>query len=809
MQRQNGIIQQQINRINAAIGALDGVNNAVPAAMKRTCNFKGRKDPGIAETVLSHITDPGDLVGDAFIGTNSFGIASIAAGCRFKGSELDNYTYAVDKALFTVCDFAKLQEDFDKIKAECMDEIMSLYETSCCGKRNYISKLHFDPEGEEGFSTPEYYNPTKHRDIENNETIIMAAPCPVCGNRRKVFEKVDERKIKECDKLDTSRFPRHHLIDNSRINITSAHNADLYDRNFSKRAQYALLKIQDAILKLPASVERDLLEQCLVASLTLARICQYGSGSEYIYQVMRKQAQEKNVWEIFEDKYNSFVEFKKLYADQQFTDISSDNCDMQLVNVDYREMLGKNKNVFSVLYTDPPYTDQVPYLERSQLYRDWLHAFYDPDDKYVLSDDMLEKEIVVSNAPSRYNKSGMVQYEQDIDEMFGKSYEALKDYGLLVMTLKLGSKKYLSVLAKYIELAKKNGFEYLIRYCIDKNDPTLRKQAAIKNTMANEILIFFIKLPAADRYWYIGDSNMEFEITKHLYNELKGTEDKSLLLSECVNIIQNMLKHSYNVIADDDTIARIRRVISENFYISNTSYVYIDPNQLYLQVEDNTDLFAKLYDTIPVIIRGFDADKGFTLEDLYFEIINKLFNGNSNAVNQLIETSDHEAEIRVLLDNYCEMDDKKKYHIKKVKNIASEDAVDVSSMDAYEFEDLIKKLFEAKGYYDVIRIGGAGDRGIDVMAKKKIDGEEHGFIVQCKRWIGNVSGTPIQRLHSMMIQMAPTINHAICVTTSNYTPDAQKEAKGTGVQLINGYDLIEELDRYFPGKYYHGALQII
>ena len=345
-----------------------------------------------------------------------------------------------------------------------MTQIMNLYATECCGKKNYISKLHFDPEGENGFDEPEYYHPTPHRDITDNESIILAYPCPICGSKKKIFENMDMEKIEAINKLDTSLFPRHHLIANSRINITSKHDADLYNRNFSKRAQVALLSLQDAINELPPCIERDVLEHSLVASLTLARTCQYGSGSEYIYQVMRKQAQEKNVWELFSDKVNSFIKYKKQYENLQVNDISDDENPITLQNIDYRVLLSEHKDFFDVIYTDPPYTDQVPYLERSQLYRDWLHAFYDNDNSFLLSKEMLQNEVVVSDAPARAEaKSGIIQYYNDINEMFKCFYSALKPNGHVVLTIKLGSNKYLLTLAEYIKLARKNGFEYITK----------------------------------------------------------------------------------------------------------------------------------------------------------------------------------------------------------------------------------------------------------------------------------------------------------------------------------------------------------
>lgn len=813
MNRNKQALKNERNLISSAVSPLDSMANTAPAVQKHTINFKGRKSSDIAGVVLSAITPSGGKVCDPFSGSCAFGIAAAQNGFNFFGSELDNYSFSVSKALFTKCNLQKLNEYFNKLKETCMPIIMDLYETQCCGKKNYIMKLHFDPEGENGFDDPEYYHPTVHRDITNNETIIMVAPCPICGNKRKIFENTDYDKIKYTKTLDTKRFPKHHLIENSRINITYTHDADKYDRNFTNRAQYALLTLQDAILTLPESPERDVLEQCLVASLTLARVCQYGSGSEYIYQVMRKQAQEMNIWCLFEDKFSSFVKYKRAYAELQSSDVTADDNIFTLQNSDYRDFLLKYDSYFDVIYTDPPYTDQVPYLERAQLYRDWLHAFYDKSDSFKLTDKMLSQEVVITNAPSRASsKSGTIQYYRDIDEMFAHFYNALKPDGRVVLTVKLGSNKYLLTLAEYIKFARKNGFEYITLKKVEKKDPTLRKQAAIKNTMMDEMLIFFTKLDEDSTYWYHGDTNLEVEITNHLYNKLKArlTETNTIMsLTECVSTTQQYLTHTYNILPNEAIQERIRRVIADNFAVTDDSLVYIDPNRIYLSAEKNTDLFAEFYDVIPVIIKNFDAEKGFTKEDLYFEIINAFFDGNENILDQIIETERHEAQINMLLDNYCVMDDDKRYYLKQYKSATNSEAQDVSSMDGYEFEDLIKSLLIKKGFYDVIRIGGAGDRGVDIMAKFKKDNVEEGYIIQCKRWIGNVGSTPIQRLHSMKTQMSQTIQHAICVTTSDYTSEGKAVAKNTDVEIINGIALMDELNQYFPGEYYHAALDII
>lgn len=796
----NGKISAEIlQKVNNAINSLGTLDNTVPASLKRTFNFKGRKSVDIAYQIISKLTDSTGSICDPFFGSGSFILAGAKNGSTVVGCELDNYTFDAFKTLIQKCNFQQLQKLFDKVQANCFTEIMEMYATECCGTKNFIDKLHFDPE------TNEYYNPSPHRDIEDGKTIVMVESCPHCGSRRKAFEKIDEEKIIETNRLDTSSFPNHYLIENSRINITAASGANRYDRNFTNRAKAALLLLQKSINELPDCFERDILEHCLVASLPLARISQYGSGTEYIYQVMRLQAQEKNVWKIFESKYNAFIRFKKEFSYAQIDDIIANDKKIKLFNADYKDILSKSEyhESFDIIYTDPPYTDQVPFLERSQLFRDWLYKFY--DDKFVLNSEMLQSEIVVTNAPSRENKRNYEQYYSSIDEMFSLFYDSLKKNGLVILSIKLGANKYLKTLAEFINLARKNGFEFAVRLGVDKNDPSLRKQAAYRNTLSKEIIVCFVKLDEESRYWYIGQTNFEHEIVKILYSKLKNTLI-GLPLPECIKLIQNHLLRKYSIISDEKTLKKIQKVIKAEFYVATNSFVSINPDKLYLGNEDSIDLFAKLYDIIPVIIKSFDKEHGFSLDDLYFEIFTTLLNGNSNVLEQIISDPAHEAQIRSLLDNYCDSNDNR-YFLKKWKNIYNKDAKDISSMDGYEFEELIKRLLLKEGYTDVIRVGGACDRGVDLMAKKVIDGEEVGTIFQCKRWISNVGSAAIQRLHSMKIQLSPTISNAVCITTANYTVHAETEAKNTGVELINGSELLERLNRAFPGEYYHAALK--
>lgn len=784
-------VQEKLSKITTNVGDAE---NVVPNTMRKTINFKGRKSPLIAQKIMSTLSSGNELIFDPFSGGGSFIIASIRSGNRIITTEIDNYTYNADKALFEFIDETKLTEYFSIVETKCKDNVMNLYATSCCGVKNYISKLLYDPESDE------YFNPTPNREIKNGKNIILVENCPICKSRSKRFEKADWDKINSLNSVNTKRFPCRKYIENSRINITASTGADYYDRIFSQRNRIALLCIQDAINELKDSKERDFLEQVLVSCLSLARIAMYGSSTDILYHVVPHGAQEMNVWTLFNQKFNNFLKFKKEFKDIQVSDIT-DNSKYIFINSDYQDYLNAHKDIiFDMVYTDFPYTDQVPYLERNQLFRIWLETFYDKN-KYSLTKDMLEKEIVQTNARKRPEKQRIETYYSDIDTLFGLLYKHLRKDGLIVFTIKLGKEKYFKTYMEIVNLARKNGFEYTFRMEIEKSDPTIRKQSAYANTFINEIVVIFYKLNEQDRYWYFGNDNYEFLMTKKIYNYILASKD-NVTLSTAVSIVCNDLKSKYSHIPNELDISKIKQILEDNFIIYD-GIIHIDSNRLYLDIEDDADLYTKLYDLIPIYIGNLLKTEGkFVLEDIYFELVNSLCDGNPHTISQILENPQHQNDIKNLINNYCDIHNG--YYIEK-KNIIkpSATAIDISQLSGTNFELLVKRLLEADGYFNVNQVGGAGDLGVDIMASKLENKKIKHYIFQCKRWIANVGSDPIQRLFAERVRRK--LDYAVCITTSGYTPDGRNAAKDFDVDTLNGSQVMDLLNKYFPGEYYNGA----
>lgn len=786
-------VKQRLKRIKMAI---EDVPNTVPNEMRTTFNFKGRKSPEIAEKVIEAVCDSTDIIFDPFMGSGSFVYAAMGKVKKIYATELDNYTFNAVNALMSKVDMVKLGVLFDTVKDDVYKEIMALYETSCCGCRNYISKVLFDPEeGKEG-----YFNPSPNREIVDGKNIKLVEKCPVCGGKAKKFEEEDYKKLISLENINIDRFPKKQYISNSRINITPSTGADKYDRIFTQRNKIALLMLQDAINKLESSKERDVLEQVLVASISLARIAMYGSSTDILYHVVGHGAQDMNVWLLFEDKYKSFCKFKSVYCDRQ---IGTTDSEVIIVNKDYASYIDENPNLkVDVIYTDFPYTDQVPYLERNQLYRVWLETFY--DSKYALTEDMLEQEIVQTNAETRTEKKNIENYYKDIDNMFSHFSKVLNKDGLIFLTMKLGKAKYFKTYIEIVNLARKNGFEYAYQIGVEKKDPTMRKQSAFTNTFMNEMIVVFYKLSDENSYWYIGNENYEFLLVKKVYSYLIRTKEY-VTLTSAVTLICNDLKSKYSYIASEKDILRIKELLEQYFKV-DSGCIQIDNNKLYLDIEDTTDLYTKLYDLMPIFIRQLLNSKGkFVLEDVYFELVNSLCDGNPKTIAQILDDESHQRDIENLISNYCQKEGQ--YYVER-KDISkpNEDAVDISTLSGTDFEILVQSLLKEEGYENVIKMGGAGDLGVDIIASKRQQDRVLHYIFQCKRWASNVGSDPIQRLYAE--RMRRGLDYAVCVTTSGYTKDGKKVAIDLEVEIVDGNQLMKRLNRYFPGEYYNGIQEI-
>jgi HJR/Mrr/RecB family endonuclease len=109
------------------------------------------------------------------------------------------------------------------------------------------------------------------------------------------------------------------------------------------------------------------------------------------------------------------------------------------------------------------------------------------------------------------------------------------------------------------------------------------------------------------------------------------------------------------------------------------------------------------------------------------------------------------------------------------------------------YEEVIASLFRAMGYIAKVKKK-TGDYGVDVICTQN----NSVIAVQVKRYSAgnNVGNRDVQRLLGAMQYREIKANKAVLVTTSDFTVAAIEQAKENPIELWNGQQLSELLEKY-------------
>jgi cbb3-type cytochrome oxidase subunit 3 len=112
-------------------------------------------------------------------------------------------------------------------------------------------------------------------------------------------------------------------------------------------------------------------------------------------------------------------------------------------------------------------------------------------------------------------------------------------------------------------------------------------------------------------------------------------------------------------------------------------------------------------------------------------------------------------------------------------------------MNPYEFEKLVAKVWEAQGYETTVRKG-SNDKAVDVEAVRG----NHKILIQAKRYnSSNKIGGPAVRKYATLYQQDSTADQVVIVTTSSFTSQAKEIGAEQNVTLIDGYNLVNFVNK--------------
>lgn len=114
-------------------------------------------------------------------------------------------------------------------------------------------------------------------------------------------------------------------------------------------------------------------------------------------------------------------------------------------------------------------------------------------------------------------------------------------------------------------------------------------------------------------------------------------------------------------------------------------------------------------------------------------------------------------------------------------------------MPGARFESLCCSLVEKMGF-EAEATKASGDGGIDIVAVSHLPFVSGKYVIQCKRYAGNVGEPVIRDLYGVV--SAENANKGILMTTGGFTSSASAFAEGKQIELIDGNSLDSLLQQF-------------
>ncbi|KOY64015.1 hypothetical protein AM629_00860 [Photorhabdus heterorhabditis] len=725
--------------------------------------FQGRKAINHAKTVINILTDVDAVVCDPFVGSGSFGYASVLLGRHTLVNEYEPYTYRMMSAPYDLPERYELEVAFKQVIPLLQSITDYYYRTICtCGHSIVSDSYFYDREPKR------YLNITHHERLGpngQNVTFRGAYRCKNCGNETKFFNDFDKLVL---DKLEEENndFFNIKLIENSRINLSKEF--VLYGSLFPKRSRIVSFKMWNALVSSNIPMKSKVfLENVFLSIIPSLKYKDYRSKSQDLHcpKIMLRE----------NNPFNLFVKQYKKRRDTLYKYNESFSGTINLSCKDFRVFMKEQaEESVNIVITDPPWHDGSAYFERAQLYHPWIGFNLKNDE------ERLANEVIVSDSPERPDKKNYDRWWNDIDDLFRQSYRILKAESFLVLYFRpVPATKWISNFNRLKLLARKNGFEPLLTIDLSNNDPSMRIQQSAHYAFSSDLILTFLRLSPDEKRYYVNDLDLDelgFRAAVILQDRLVRSFTKHEWWNEIFESLRkeglvelHLPKNRYVI---ERIFSRVCEKRNDGTYLPKATTPYSDEifNVPYIER-------VSLY--VPYVIEELlnKSDK-FTFDQFLLKIAEFVENGTRAIIEDIL--GDGEDNIASLLELYAEPIDGGKYFTKRPVPKIPENIANLLELNPIEFENLVAKLLELEGYKNVAVSGRSGDRGVDIRCH---DEEGNLVIVQCKRYTkSKIGSTPIQRLHSFGVTRGAS--KMICITTTDYTPDGYDEARLTNVELI-------------------------
>ncbi len=376
--------------------------------------YWGKKPVECIAYLIETLTSEHEVVLDPYIGYGLIAREAILRKRRFIGIDINPVAIELSRLIVTPPSHEEFSRVINEMKVQVKPEIDDSYVLA-----NGDIASHFLWEGHE----------------------LRSVWC-INGKLRKEYkpERQDIDLAQSYSSYKTKHIRNLRFFNNSRINASA--NMTIQDL-FTGRALYNIDKILEFIEQQPIKIRKALLLTLTAASGQMSRMVfavsnrgktigktqeRISVGSWVIGYWRPKLHFEINVWKCFENRAIKLIKALKEIDHTNGVEVG-DNCvdviesvkEIALVQDDARKVLERlPRQSVSLILTDPPHSDRMPYLELSELWNAILG-------KAV----QFDREIVVSDAKER-NKNKTV-YTKEMQEFFINSAASLCNGGVMVI----------------------------------------------------------------------------------------------------------------------------------------------------------------------------------------------------------------------------------------------------------------------------------------------------------------------------------------------------------------------------------------
>lgn len=473
-------------------------------------NYMARKPYNVVSEIIKCFCPENGCVYDPMFGSGTTIIEASKLGRKAIGTDINLLAYKLCKTSLTKWNLKKVETLIDSFCQEVRLACNPLYEFIEEDERRVLERCHFDRCEDKLVPTIYWYKPIRNGKLTGRKKAIATVEFV------KKYNVYGQEKIKNIN--------NYKLIPNSRIAIGS--DAMVYSY-FCNRNLIALDRIIEILHSKKNSYGYDILELLVSSAINLIKLSDKKASSQMPYWLPKKDVTSRNAVMVIEQKAAIFKEGLVYLADncKKFCDerdIVLENVPAQNISLD----LLPDKSVDLIL-TDPPYTDQVPYLEYSQLW-------YKIMGWNGFTDKTLESELVVSDAPSRSKDTD--DFNRIFDVVLERISPALKTSGYFIMFYHSFDLKSWS---KILEIMQRHKLAYCGQIPSAAQRRSFKTVMTPKGTLDGNYIIVFQK--------------REF-IESHKFN---GTvEDAKHLAIECAERIISARKEATTQELYDDGMLR-------------------------------------------------------------------------------------------------------------------------------------------------------------------------------------------------------------------------------------------------------------